>query len=130
MVLIFVLLPLGVGLQLALGTMAVMFDKIHMLAAAFATVILGLGVDFAIHVYDRYSSERQKGMNKATAIEKSIFKTGSAVLAGGLTTLSAFLALSFAGNPMLFQIGLLVVLGLLFCLAAILWVLPAWLGMG
>jgi len=126
-VLIFVFLPLGVGLQLALGTMAVIFDKIHMLAAAFATVILGLGIDFAIHVYDRYSSERQSGLDKIIAIEKSIFKTGSAVLAGGLTTLSAFLVLSFANSPILFQIGWLVALGLLFCLMAILWVLPAWL---
>ncbi|MBW1984686.1 MAG: MMPL family transporter, partial [Deltaproteobacteria bacterium] len=126
-VLIFVFLPLGVGLQLALGTMALMFDKIHMLAAAFATVILGLGIDFAIHVYDRYSSERQSGLDKTAAIEKSIFKTGSAVLAGGLTTLSAFLVLSFAHSPILFQIGWLVALGLLFCLMAILWVLPAWL---
>jgi predicted RND superfamily exporter protein len=127
MVLIFVLLPLGVGLQLALGTMAIMFDRVHMLAAAFATVILGLGIDFAIHVYDRYSSERQKGMDKAAAIEKSIFKTGSAVLAGGLTTLTAFFVLSFANSPILFQIGWLVALGLLFCLITILWVLPAWL---
>lgn len=127
MVLIFVLLPLGVGLQLALGTLSVLFDKIHMLAAAFATVILGLGVDFAIHVYDRYTAERQKGLNKTAAIDKSIFKTGSAVLAGGLTTLSAFLVLSFAGNPILSQIGTLVALGLLFCLVTILWVLPAWM---
>lgn len=126
-VLIFTLLPLGVGLQLALGTMAVMFDSVHLLAAAFATVILGLGIDFAIHVYDRYSSERRNGVHKASAIEKSVFKTGSAVLAGGLTTLSAFLVLSFADSPILFQIGWLVALGLLFCLIAILWVLPAWL---
>lgn len=127
MVLVFVLLPLGVGLQLALGTMALIFDKVHMLATAFATVILGLGIDFAIHVYDRYTSERQTGQNTIQAIEKSVFRTGSAVLAGGLTTLSAFLVLSFADSPILFQIGWLVALGLFFCLITILWVLPAWL---
>jgi predicted RND superfamily exporter protein len=46
-------------------------------------------------------------------------------LAGGLTTLSAFLVITIVDNPLLSQIGWLVALGLLFCLLTILWALPA-----
>lgn len=126
-VLSFVLIPLGVGLQLAVGTMALMFDTVHILALAFSAVILGLGIDFAIHIYDRYTSERQQGTDIETAVGRSITKTGSAVLAGGITTLAAFFVITLADSPVLRQIGWLVLLGLFFCLAAVVWALPAWL---
>ncbi|MFC1883447.1 RND family transporter [Thermodesulfobacteriota bacterium] len=121
----FIILPLGVGLQLALGTMAILFDRIHLLATAFATVVLGLGIDFAIHIYDRYKMERHAGKTIEQAAELSIYRTGASVLAGGLTTLSAFLVLTIIDNPLLSQIGWLVALGLMFCLITILWALPA-----
>lgn len=126
-VLSFVLLPLGVGLQLALGAMALLFDYVHLLATAFAAVVLGLGIDFAIHVYDRYSMERRVGKTIEQATEQSVFRTGAAVLVGGITTLVAFLVLTLTDSPLLHQIGWLVALGLLFCLITILWALPAWL---
>jgi len=124
-VLCFVLLPLAVGLQLALGVMSIACNQIHMLATAFATVVLGLGIDFAVHVYDRYAMERQAGKSIDTAVETSVLNTGSAVLAGCLTTLTAFLVLTLTGSPILHQIAWIVSLGLLFCLITILLALPA-----
>ncbi len=126
-VLSFVLIPLLVGLQLAVGAMGLMFDTVHILAMAFAAVILGLGIDFAIHIYDRYASERQQGTSVETAVKLSITRTGSAVLAGGITTLAAFFVITLADSPVLRQIGWLVLLGLFFCLVAVVWALPAWL---
>jgi hypothetical protein len=126
-VLLFIIIPLGVGLQLALGFMAVTFGQVHMIAVAFAAVVLGLGVDFAIHIYDRYASERLSGQSPAEATRRAIMRTGSAVLVGGLTSLTAFAVLITTASPVLQQIGWLVSLGLFFCLITILWALPAWL---
>ncbi len=123
--LVFVLLPLGVGLQLALGIISLAFHQIHLLATAFATVVLGLGIDFAVHVYDRYAMERQAGRTLEEAVNRSVINTGSAVLAGCLTTLAAFLVLTMTQSPILHQIGWLVSLGLLCCLVTILIALPA-----
>ena len=124
-VLIFILLPLGVGLQLALGVMSIACNPIHLLAMAFATVVLGLGIDFGVHVYDRYAMERQSGEPMEVSLERSVFNTGAAVLAGCLTTLSAFLVLTLTNSPILHQIAWFVSLGLLFCLITILLALPA-----
>ncbi len=126
-VLVFIILPLAVGLQLALGVMAVLFGQVHIISVAFSAVVLGLGVDFAIHVYDRYGSERALGASAEEATHRAIFRTGSAVFAGGLTSLTAFIVLTFTGTPVLQQIGWLVALGLFFSLLAILLALPAWL---
>lgn len=126
-VLLFIIIPLAVGLQLALGFMAVTFGQVHMIAVAFAAVVLGLGVDFAIHIYDRYASERLLGQPPAEATRRAIMRTGSAVLVGGLTSLTAFAVLTTTASPVLQQIGWLVSLGLFFCLITILWALPAWL---
>ncbi len=124
-VLFLVLLPLGVGLQLALGVMAIACSQIHLLATAFATVVLGLGVDFAIHVYDRHTMEKQAGASTELAVEKAVVNTGSAVFAGCLTTLTAFLVLTLTESPILHQIAWIVSLGLFFCLVTILLALPA-----
>jgi hypothetical protein len=126
-VLLFIIMPLAVGLQLALGFMAVTFGQVHMIAVAFAAVVLGLGVDFAIHIYDRYASERLAGQPPAEATRRAVLRTGSAVLVGGLTSLTAFGVLTTTASPVLQQIGWLVSLGLFFCLITILWALPAWL---
>ncbi len=126
-VLIFIILPLAVGLQLALGVMALFFGQVHIISVAFSAVVLGLGVDFAIHVYDRYGSERAMGSSLETATYNAIFKTGAAVFVGGLTSLTAFIVLTFTGTPVLQQIGWLVSLGLFFSMLSILWALPAWL---
>jgi predicted RND superfamily exporter protein len=126
-VLLFIILPLGVGLQLALGVMALCFGRVHIISVAFSAVVLGLGVDFAIHVYDRYGFERFRGADCETATYNAIFKTGTAVFVGGLTSLTAFIVLTFTGSPVLQQIGWLVGLGLFFSLLAILLALPAWL---
>jgi len=126
-VLLFIIIPLAVGLQLALGVMAVSLGRVHMIAVAFAAVVLGLGVDFAIHVYDRYASERLAGLSPARATRRAVCNTGSAVLVGGLTSLTAFAVLTSTASPVLRQIGWLVSLGLFFCLITILWALPAWL---
>ncbi len=121
LVLGFIFLPLGVGLQLALGAMAVIWGEVHLVAVAFSAVVLGLGVDFAIHVYDRYVSERLIGTPVESAARFAITRTGKAVLIGCMTTLTAFSVLSLTGSLLVRQIGWLVSLGLLFCLGTILW---------
>jgi len=125
LVLLFIILPLGVGLQLALGLMALVWGRVHMMAVAFSAVVLGLGIDFAIHVYDRFASERALGTGLEESTRRAVTNTGRAVVAGCLTTLAAFSALIVTGSPVVRQIGWLVSLGLIFCLVAIIWALPA-----
>ena len=88
----------------------------------FATVmafplVVGLGIDYIVHMYHRLSYE--DGDTK-----KSVSSTGKAVLLTTLTTLMAFGTISFSINPGLAQMGQITCIGLVLSLLGSLFLLP------
>lgn len=126
-VLLLVFIPLGVGLQCALGVLAAVWGRAYLLAAAFSSAIIGLALDYSILIYDRYTLERARGSDSLESARRTIATTGGAVAACALTTGAAFWVLTLVDSPALTQIGYLVTLAILFSMAATAWVLPAWL---
>lgn len=126
-VMLLVFVPLGVGLQCAMGVLALVWGKAYLLAAAFSSAIIGLALDYSILIYDRYTLERAQGTDSREAARRTITTAGGAVAACALTTAASFCVLTLVDSPALAQIGTLVTLSILFCMAATAWVLPAWL---
>lgn len=126
-VMLLVFVPLGVGLQCAMGVLAAVWGRAYLLAAAFSSAIVGLALDYSILIYDRYTLERARGTASHEAARRTIATTGGAVAACALTTGAAFWVLTLVDSPALTQIGWLVTLAILFCMGATAWVLPAWL---
>ena len=114
--LLFVGFPLLVGVQMTLAMAALFIGRLNILTSAFAAILIGLGIDFAIHLYDRYHSERALGLDVPQATEKALTKTGSGVLTGGTTTILAFCTLLLARVEGIMELGGLVAAGLFFCL--------------
>jgi predicted RND superfamily exporter protein len=125
--LLFVGFPLLVGVQITLAMAALLIGQLNILTSAFAAILIGLGIDFAIHVYDRYHSERALGQDVTQAMEKTLTETGSGVLTGGATTILAFCTLLLARVEGIMELGGLVAAGLFFCLISIYFVLPSFL---
>jgi predicted RND superfamily exporter protein len=125
--LLFVGFPLLVGVQLTLGAAALFIGGLNLITVAFAAIIVGLGVDFAIHIYQRYHHERASGNKPNKAVEIALTRTGTSVWTGGLTTIAAFLTLLLARIQGIVELGILVAAGLFFCLLTITLVLPAFL---
>jgi predicted RND superfamily exporter protein len=125
--LLFVGFPLLVGVQMTLAMAALFIGRLNILTSAFAAILIGLGIDFAIHLYDRYHSERALGMDVPQATEKAVTETGSGVLTGGTTTILAFCTLLLAKVEGIMELGGLVAAGLCFCLLSIYFVLPSFL---
>jgi predicted RND superfamily exporter protein len=125
--LLFVGFPLLVGVQITLAMAALLIGQLNILTSAFAAILIGLGIDFAIHLYDRYHSERAVGLDVTQAIEKTLTETGSGVLTGGATTILAFCTLLLARVEGIMELGWLVAAGLFFCLISIYFVLPSFL---
>ena len=125
--LLFVGFPLLVGVQITLAMAALLIGQLNILTSAFAAVLIGLGIDFAIHLYDRYHSERALGLDVTQAVEKTLTETGSGVLTGGATTILAFCTLLLARVEGIMELGWLVAAGLFFCLISIYFVLPSFL---
>jgi len=125
--LLFVGFPLLVGVQLTLGAAALFIGGLNLITVSFAAIIVGLGIDFAIHLYQRYHHERASGKKPNDAVEIALTRTGTSVWTGGLTTIAAFLTLLLARIQGIVELGALVAAGLFFCLLTITLVLPAFL---
>ncbi len=126
-VLLFVGLPLFGGIQLTMGLASVTIERLNLLTSAFAAILVGLGIDFAVHLYDRYQQERANQKEIPMAIEIALTQTGDAILSGAFTTISAFGVLYFSRIRGIMELAFLVSVGLLFALLCIFLVLPSFL---
>jgi uncharacterized membrane protein YdfJ with MMPL/SSD domain len=92
---------------------------------AFSTAILiGLGIDFAVHLVGRYREYRGAGLAPEDAVAMAWERTGPPCTTAALTSAAGFLALSVAQFQGFSQLGLLLATGLMFCLVFMLVLLP------
>jgi len=109
-------------------TVAVAFfvvGSLNMLTIAFAAILAGLGVDFGIHIYNRYLFEISSGMSVVTAIQNTIVTTGESIFFSCITTSLAFYSLLFTNFRGASEFGLLIGTGIIICLITMIFVLPA-----
>lgn len=120
------LIPLLIsyGVVLALGTAGLFLPSIHIISFAFTALIIGLGTDYSIHLYDRYHSERSAGRDAREALRLAVVDSGHGVLTSAYTTALPFLALMISDVRALSELGLLVGLGVIFSLYATFLFLP------
>jgi predicted RND superfamily exporter protein len=118
------LLPLAMALTWTFGLLQLIFGHLNILTGAFAAVLLGLGIDFAIHLLNLYLSASQS-QDQARALHLALTQSGRAILMGGLTTALAFFALGISSFRGFQELGIITGIGILACLTAMLVVLPA-----
>ncbi len=91
----------------------------------FAAMTLGLGVDFSIHLLDRYRLAGRQGMGAAAAIKEALAETGSANFINALALALGFGVLVFSRIPANGRLGLLVMSGVVMCALASTLLIPA-----
>jgi predicted RND superfamily exporter protein len=87
-------------------------------------MIIGIGVDYGLHVVHRYREERLAGGGVA-ALEAGMTETGNAVMVAALSTVAGFGSLVFSHYPGLRSIGLVAILGAVFTALVAITLLPA-----
>jgi uncharacterized protein len=120
------LLPLiiAVGVTLALGVAGLLLPSIHIISFAFMALIIGLGTDYSIHLYDRFHSERASGREADEALRLAVVDTGHSLFTAATTTAMPFFALMVSDVRALYELGLLVGLGVVFSLYTTFFFLP------
>lgn len=107
------------------GFTAVTIGVLNLLSIVFALVLVGIGVDFGIHVVLRYVEERKEGQGVEAAVHSALTRTGPGIILGALTSVCAFYSVLGSDFQGLAELGLIGGTGILFCLLAMLIVLPA-----
>jgi predicted RND superfamily exporter protein len=124
---LFAIANLFVGLVWAIGTAAIVVGELNIMTQMMAVILLGLGIDFSIHIISGFTERRAAGDSIADAMEKTFLKSGKGILTGAVTTACAFLALVISHSRGMKEMGLVTGTGLLAILLATLLFLPSML---
>ncbi|WP_290725582.1 MMPL family transporter [Archaeoglobus sp.] len=100
--------------------------KQTMISIALNSITLGLGIDFSIHVLERYFEERE-AYSPVEAVRRTIERTGKAITTSALTMAGGFGSLMFSTFPIMQNFGFIALVAILFSLLAALTVVPAFL---
>ncbi len=126
-----VLPVIGVTMAFAIlwtfGFASLVFQRLNLLTCIFSCVIIGLGIDFAIHIVNRWYSHEKEGMDERERLARVFQETGGALVTGALTTAIAFFAVAYSDFRGFRELGILTGTGILFCLVVMMVVLPSFL---
>jgi predicted exporter len=104
MVPVFVMLPAAVFTGFC-------FDALSGITLGFGAVLMGIAIDYSVYMYFAFKASPKEATR--LQIVRAMFKP---VLVSALTSIIAFVVLSFSGIPLLYQITVFAVCGLFFAL--------------
>lgn len=107
------------------GTMGYTNLPISTLAGGVAAMVIGIGIDYSIHIMNKFKNERQKGKRIREAIEEAITTTGVALTGAAFATALAFLAFLVGVMPEMGRFGLLMGIGVTYSFILSIFGLPA-----
>lgn len=113
----YVILPLfalSISIIWTFGTMVLLDIPFSTIAVAVVPLLLGLGVDYSVHLSHNYRSELARGKTPAEAIKLSVIEIGTAMFLAMITTVIAFLSFLTATVPPMRDFGLILALGIIY----------------
>ncbi|SCY43697.1 efflux RND transporter permease subunit [Alkaliphilus peptidifermentans] len=124
------ILPLAAGFPLLLGALLatafayLAYKNLNMFSISFAVLLLGLGIDFAVHIISRYLEERGAGRTVRDAVTITIKETSSGMLVGATTTAIAFLTFLIAEFKAFTQMGVISGMGIFILCITMIFLMP------
>ena len=93
------------------GIMGYANIPISTLAGGVAAMVIGIGIDYAIHMMNKFKTERKKGHPISKSLENAVVEKGMALSGAAIATVLAFLAFLFGRMPEMNRFGLLMAIG-------------------
>ncbi len=115
-------LIIGVGYTLGFATLTV--GHLNILTVMFVPILIGLAIDYGVHLISRYEEELRCGRSEQAAMIKAMVFTGQGVFTGAFTTAGAFLAMAFTNFKGIQEMGIICGGGLVVCLVPMMTMLP------
>lgn len=119
------LLPVIATVSWIIGTMYVLGYPLSLVNTIIASLAIGIGIDYSIHLSERFSEELDDNEDIGDAISRTVQGTGAALLGSAATTAAGFGVLTFAVQPSLRQFGLLTAIMIGYAFVVSVFVLPS-----
>ncbi len=120
-----VALPLVVAVLLTLSWAKFSVGGFNLLTTFLPALVLGLGIDYGIHLLFRFSEERLAGIPVSKAIKTTILNKGKGTFIAALTTSAVFTTLIFARSQGLVEMGIITSLGIMISFLVYIFLLPS-----
>ncbi|MFC7134286.1 MULTISPECIES: efflux RND transporter permease subunit [Salinibaculum] len=117
--------PIVLVVGLVIGGMYLLGIPLTLLTALLMSLVIGMGVDYNIHVGDRFADELRAGKPPIAALQAAVTGTGGALLGSTLTSAGAFATISLVPQAQLQSFGAIVVIALVTAFLASVLVLPS-----
>ncbi|MEW6552725.1 MAG: MMPL family transporter [Actinomycetota bacterium] len=114
------------GISVELGFLSLMGWTLDMLTVLVVSMIIGMGIDYGIHITHRFLEEYKPGeVSVADALDICITRVGKNMLASTMCTAGAFLVISYSKMMPIRRFGLITALSLAVSMLASVLVLPS-----
>jgi hopanoid biosynthesis associated RND transporter like protein HpnN len=121
----------GINLILAIiitvGLVAIYPGRLNLMTAMFGVILIGLGIDYSIHIISLYSERREIGEDAPTAMEEALSRSGGGIITGALTTAAAFFTLTVSVTRGIKEMGVVLGMGIICAMVVTMIGLPAFL---
>ena len=107
------------------GTMHILGFGLNLVTATIGAISIGVGIDYSIHMTERFREEIKTFNNREIALKFSIQGTGIALAASAASSIGGFIIMAFAPMPMFSSYGLLTAAMIAMAFAASVLVLPS-----
>lgn len=126
---LFSLAGLVCGLGWTFAYAALVVGHLNFITVTMVSMLMGLGIDFGIHLLFRFEEEKEHGGSHLEALERAMGTTGVDTFVGAAATSASFLALTATDFRGVSDLGLLASGGVLLCFFSTITVLPALIGL-
>jgi hypothetical protein len=108
-----------------MGYTTLVVGHLNILTITFAPMLIGLAIDFGVHLISRFEEELKQGETAFTAISRAVVNTGQGIFTGCFTTAGAFFAMALTDFRGIQEMGIITGGGMLICLVPMMTLLPA-----
>jgi uncharacterized protein len=123
-------LCLLIGICYTLGFATLMVGRLNILSITLVPILIGLAIDYGVHLIFRYEEELRQGQSRRFAIGKALGFTGIGVITNALTIAGAFYFIVLTDFKGMREMGLIAGTGVIVCLVPMLTLLPLFLVRG
>jgi hopanoid biosynthesis associated RND transporter like protein HpnN len=118
-------LVIGLGYTMGYATLTV--GHLNILTITFVPMLIGLAIDFGVHLITRFEEELRHGRSERVAMERAMVNTGQGIFTGCFTTAGAFFAMALTDFKGIQEMGVITGGALLICLVPMMTLLPVML---
>lgn len=119
------IIPIGLVVAWLYGLMYVFGFALNFITATIGAVSVGVGIDYSIHMTERFREELKRSSDKFDALSRSAKGTGVALFGSATSSIVGFAIMGLAPMPLFAAYGRLTAVMIFLALAAALLVLPS-----